>query len=372
MSIFGSPPSANDALALVGRLNRGILFDEEWEGALSALATYVGADSAAYVIRDRRRNQFILYNGGLLPAELGNDYQVRFHEIDPALDRLEDAPIGSIYVDQLDFGTRNMAESDFYRHYLHPHGIESVMAMVVDRDEDNDWLIGFQRVRGRPLFDVANAVALRGLLAHLQTAFRLKHKLRELQHAQAWQQVAMNRLALPIMMVDDRLRVLSANWAGERWLAESDNPLTGTTAHPDLHQMIGRACGAAHPGQIGTFTAQGDNDRQGLMIAMPLPSLENKATDLLRPCALLIGIGCAPEVGPNDTLLRNLFSLTRSEIALAERLANGLTLTEASEQAGVARETIRTHLKSVLRKTGTRRQSELTALLTGLSMVRMS
>lgn len=69
---------------------------------------------------------------------------------------------------------------------------------------------------------------------------------------------------------------------------------------------------------------------------------------------------------------KNKISLTQSEIALAKRLANGLTLTEVSEQAGVARETIRTHLKSVLRKTGTRRQSELTALLTGLSMVRTS
>ena len=371
MGIFRSPPSAHDALALVGLLNRGILISDEWEDALRALAAYVGADFAVYAIRDRRRNDLILYDGGILSAAVGEVYQSRFQQIDPARNRLENAPVGSIYVDQLDFGTRNMAESDFYTDFLHPHGIESIMAMVVDRDEEADWLVGFQRVRGRPLFDVANAVALRGLLAHLQIAFRLKHKVRELQQARAWSQVTIDKVAFPMVMVDERMRILGCNHAGERWLADPGNPLSASVPHASLRLAVRQACGhEEEPAKVATFSYPSrDADRQGLMVALPLPAPESGPPDMRRPCVLLMGIGCQESVAPSDTLLRDLFSLTRSEIALAEKLANGMTLTEASEVAGVGRETVRTHLKSVLRKTGTRRQSELTALLTGLSMV---
>ena len=83
----------------------------------------------------------------------------------------------------------------------------------------------------------------------------------------------------------------------------------------------------------------------------------------------LIGVGLLDSV-PAEDLLRTLFGLTRAEIALTEKLANGQTLTEAAEAARISRETARTHLKSILRKTGTRRQSELTALLAGLTVVR--
>ena len=371
MGIFRSPPSAHDALALVGRLNRGILIDEEWEGALRALAAYVGADFAAHAIRDRRRNDLIIYDGGLLPAAVGEVYQSRFQHLDPARIRLENAPVGSIYVDQLDFGTRNMAESAFYQDFLHPHGIESVMAMVVDRNDDADWLVGLQRVRGRPLFDVANAVALRGLLTHLQTAFRLKHKVRELQQAQAWSQVTIDKVAFPMVMVDERMRILGCNHAGERWLADPGNPLSASVPHASLRMAVRQACGHEEASaRVATFSyAARDTDRHGLMVALPLPAPQIGPPEMRRPCVLLMGIGSQEAIPRSDTLLRDLFSLTRSEIALAEKLANGMTLTEASEVAGVGRETVRTHLKSVLRKTGTRRQSELTALLTGLSMV---
>ena len=369
MGSFLSPPSAHDALALIGQLNRGVLIDEEWEGALRALATYVGADFAAHAVRDRRRNDMIIYDGGLLPAAVGEVYQSRFQHLDPARARLENAPVGAIYVDQLDFGTRNMAESEFYKDFLYPHGIESIMAMVVDRSDEADWLVGFQRVRGRPLFDVANAVALRGLLPHLQTAFRLKHKVRELQQAQAWSQVTIDKVAFPMVMLDDRMRILGCNHAGERWLAIPGNPLSASAPHASLQLAVRQACGHEHtPAKVATFTyAARDAERHGLMIALPLPQVG--AADMRRPCVLIMGIGSQEAIAPGDTLLRDLFSLTRSEIALAEKLANGMTLAEASEVAGVGRETVRTHLKSVLRKTGTRRQSELTALLAGLSMV---
>lgn len=364
--------SADDALALVGRLHRGILSHSEWEGALRALAAYVGADFAVSCVWDKRRDDIIIYDGGTLNEAASASYQSHYQHIDPARSRLLDAPVGSIYVDQLDLGTQGIAESPFYGEFLYVHGIESVMAMMVDRSEDLDWVVGFQRVLGRPLFDVENAVALRGVLSHLQTAIRLKHTMRELQHAHAWSRVTLNKVAFPLIMVDDRLRVVSSNASGDQWLAQPDNPLLAQVPDAALYAAISQACGSEHaPAVAATFasTLPDAEGRHGTLLALPVAAPEGHLQELRRPCVLLVGVGLQPNLGPSEILMRDLFSLTRSEIALASKLANGLTLTEAAELAGIGRETARTHLKSVLRKTATRRQSELTALLAGLSML---
>ena len=101
-----------------------------------------------------------------------------------------------------------------------------------------------------------------------------------------------------------------------------------------------------------------------------MPAQDHTSLDLKQPCALIAGIGLQTQALPSEDLLRTLFNLTRAEIALAAKLASGQTLTEAAEVTCTSRETARTHLKSILPKTGTRRQSELTALLTGLTLMR--
>lgn len=60
-----------------------------------------------------------------------------------------------------------------------------------------------------------------------------------------------------------------------------------------------------------------------------------------------------------------LYGLTNAEARLACALSQGEALGELSRRWDISRETLRTHLKRVLGKTGTSRQSELVRLLTG-------
>lgn len=66
-------------------------------------------------------------------------------------------------------------------------------------------------------------------------------------------------------------------------------------------------------------------------------------------------------------LLSTFFGLTEKEAALAMHLGGGGTLASYSESQFVSQNTARTQLKSVFRKTGVKRQSELVALLNRLS-----
>ena len=60
--------------------------------------------------------------------------------------------------------------------------------------------------------------------------------------------------------------------------------------------------------------------------------------------------------------------LLKREAKLAEALLNGSTLAEFAKDREVSKQTLRNQLVGLMRKTGTRRQSELVSLLTRLSL----
>ncbi len=66
---------------------------------------------------------------------------------------------------------------------------------------------------------------------------------------------------------------------------------------------------------------------------------------------------------PSASLLHALFDLTPTEARLATDLASGLTLAESAARHGVTVKSARTYLERIFRKTGTRQQSQLVAML---------
>lgn len=67
------------------------------------------------------------------------------------------------------------------------------------------------------------------------------------------------------------------------------------------------------------------------------------------------------------TLIHSLFDLTPAEIAVAQSIAAGLSVTQIAATTGRSIDTIRTQLKSAMLKTGSTRQIELALLVRQLS-----
>jgi len=80
-----------------------------------------------------------------------------------------------------------------------------------------------------------------------------------------------------------------------------------------------------------------------------------------------------PQHAVSDTLLADLYGLTRAERQIASLLTQEGSVTVAAKVRGVSPSTARTHLRSLLRKTGARRQVDLVQRLsTGLGgMIRL-
>lgn len=96
-----------------------------------------------------------------------------------------------------------------------------------------------------------------------------------------------------------------------------------------------------------------------LIEAMPVTSASNDIFDGYR--ALLVVSDLSRASMTNAALLSLVFGLTSAEARLAAAICEGQDLTAASATFGVSRETLRSQLKTVFAKTGSRRQAELVA-----------
>jgi DNA-binding CsgD family transcriptional regulator len=81
---------------------------------------------------------------------------------------------------------------------------------------------------------------------------------------------------------------------------------------------------------------------------------------------LLIVTPLTSPQAPSSEVLNGLFDLSPAEARTARALVEGKSVDDVALANGLSRETIRTQLKSVLSKTGMRRQSELVGLLAGI------
>jgi DNA-binding CsgD family transcriptional regulator len=107
-------------------------------------------------------------------------------------------------------------------------------------------------------------------------------------------------------------------------------------------------------------------DMTPAMILHILP-VRRTARDIFARSAAILVATPVGEVGPPDLrVISGLFDLTASEAKVAREIAIGTAVDAIAVKLNISRETVRTYLKQIFAKTGTSRQAQLTALLSGL------
>jgi len=101
--------------------------------------------------------------------------------------------------------------------------------------------------------------------------------------------------------------------------------------------------------------------RQPLLLTVA-PFLPPRGRPVLSPCAIVMVADPESRRLSRD-LLRQLFDLTPAEASVAQALARGEALDDIAAELAVTLATVKSHLQRLFRKTGTRRQGELVAML---------
>lgn len=234
-----------------------------------------------------------------------------------------------------------------------------------------DWFIfNFPREIARGPVEPEIIARLDALRPHLARASLLSARLQMEQARVASETLAL--IGLPALVFSAEGKVLAANAAIQnlpdyiRWRASDRMSLCDLEADMQLRRAVTTISADSHA-TVRSFALRG-KDGAAAMVAHVIP-VRGAAKDIFAMCSSVMTLTpvTAPHAPPIE-LIRSLFDLTPSEARVARHLATGETLDEIAAGAGVTRNTVRAQLRSVLEKTGCRRQAEIVVLLGGVAL----
>src|SRR4051812_9464254 len=107
-----------------------------------------------------------------------------------------------------------------------------------------------------------------------------------------------------------------------------------------------------------------------LMVGHVVPIRFSARDIFARSAAVFVLMPVAAPNSPPVELVMSLFDLTPAEARVARGLAAGKTVDDLAGDNGVSPNTVRVQVRGVLEKTGCQRQTDVVALLGGISAVR--
>ena len=183
-------------------------------------------------------------------------------------------------------------------------------------------------------------------------------------------------LGLPAMVLNEQGKVLAANPLIEaltsyiHWRAQDRVSLKDRAADQLLRDAIA-AIDVAGGASVRSFPVR-DTAAEAMMVAHVVP-IRLAARDIFVRCAAVLVLTpvTLPQAPPVE-LVQSLFDLTPAEARVARGLASGKTVDDIATDGGTSANTIRTHVRGVLEKTGCNRQVDIVALLTAISSTRLT
>ncbi|NJK90307.1 MAG: helix-turn-helix transcriptional regulator [Myxococcales bacterium] len=268
--------------------------------------------------------------------------------------------------------TDDLEKTSFYEIYLksgeYVHGLNVWLEAVMPESP----FLMLMRTRASGSFGRDRAMTLEQVSAHLVNALRIRRHLFSLNDGHSTLLAAIESTATPLLVVDTNLRVRMLSRPARDLLAATDtlslanDQLVASTAEAQakLHAAISKA---SEPSAL-------DDELQVVMLRSDglFPTLRLKAIPLPRalratpsgvPRCLLVVEAALADRDTSEASIRRRFSLTPAESRVASLLASGMTAKQIGQQLQVSAETVRTHLKRIFVKTGTKRQAELVVRL---------
>ena len=363
-------PASSDAL--VGRLYDAVMAPNGFQQFIEALCSAFQLLSAVMLTRhDETQEVKGLWLYGMSHESFAS-YVLDYARDDILAHHLMAVPIASFYASNLDIPhPERFPESRFYQEWVLPHGLAYAAGSIVLRE--GAWLtqIFVQRAPEHPPFTREEMRRLDQLVPHIQRAMQMRQRFAELQLGQNFLASSLDLLAMPTLLFDEYGRVVHANrnagkllegrsalWLENGHLFTRDEAVT-RSINLEVSNAIRASRGiSADPCTTVPLARRG---RAPLVIMIAPVQFNSRSPG--QGAALLFAFD--PEIAPavGVDVVRALFGLSEAEARLAVALGSGKSLEDAAQDRGTSIHTIRTQLKSIFNKTGTKRQADLVVLL---------
>ncbi len=339
---------------------------DAWPAALDAVADFVGAVGAAYIVFDKKTGRVERASFVGPSAELKAEYVNHYASLDPFSPLvLSVADEGWMALSEA-ISPAELRRDEWYQDFVvNKAGVEDIIGARLFGDASSTVVFGVHREAGKGPFPPACIAGLTELLQPLRMAARVDNELRQAGWKASIASQALDQLASGMIIADDNRRVVETNRVAERILRRDDGLV--------IRGMRLKALRAADDAKLGSLLAAVAADTQvGASIrrtligragsraayALTISRIPKDLAPYARPLAMiLLADPDAVVAEPQD--LVELFRLSPAESRLAAALMRGKKLRDVSTEFGVQVTTLRTQLSSTLKKLKAKTQADL-------------
>jgi len=351
---------------LVGSIYDAALNSSCWQTFLDAYVAAIKARCASAILNTRRHNRPTSFYCSNWPSREAHSPAKQRTLDDWHRTVANDRPEGAIWtIDVFDeppaaaFGGGGL-----------PGDFRYGLAAVFLRAPDGPSLLVSARSGQDGPFQPPAADLLRSLIPHLRRAALVERELSALRRRLALFSVYLDRHPYPFLLTDAHTRVVYANAAAAEIAALHDG-LAITSGHLLLMSNGNqtsflnalREVAAGQGAALYWLCAERPSRKPPYrLLLMPVPDSAEMASGFPAVASvLIIDTEPGPELDP--TILRMLFGLTPTEARVTAKLGAGRSAEQIADEMGISLETVRTHIRRTLSKTGTGRQGELISLV---------
>jgi DNA-binding CsgD family transcriptional regulator len=352
---------------LADRLYEAALVPELWTETCETIALAAGSSTASIFTIDGSGNHRYVTTPNIADAfaEFVRS-EHRFNNVRPARG-MERFPFS--FAREIDIMSGQEFEDDpIRREFLLPYGMEWEAGWAFQEPTGHVVVISMMRAKGLTHFSDEQLARLNLLKPHLARAAYISSRLAFNEARSMTETLSM--LGLPAAVIGDGGQTIAMNpemedlsprirsGAGDRLVLE------GTGANALLEDAIEHYKAQASPAVQSLPMAGRDGAAPLILHLLPV---RRAARDIFSRSMAVLAVTQVGQVGPPDMrVLCGLFDLTPAEARVARGIAMAQTPEMIAAALGISLETVRSHLKKIMLKTGTARQAELVLLLSGL------
>jgi DNA-binding CsgD family transcriptional regulator len=358
-------------LHLMEQIYDSVADSSRWRAFLEAFVHAVGGHLGSLAIRDSTQSEFAAVCWYGWSEQTVQEYNDRYSTTDPWRTVTGTWPEGSVGTDS-DLCSREVIEaSPVYRDIYEPQNAIYGLGGTILVTEAGRSVITVARGREKGPFGEWEKATLLALLPHLKRAALLHGELGSLRRQLATFTDHLNRYSHGYFITDTHGRVLYANAAGREAIAVADGlalkdgrlVIASRAEDATLRRELSRIT-TWRPHQLQRLVIPRPSDRKPYrLILMPVQASGAIPMGVSVPAAGILLVDSDSRAEPDVEALCALFSFTPAEARVVGKLALGRSVEEIAAEAGLCTETVRTHLKRALAKSGTERQGELISLV---------
>jgi DNA-binding CsgD family transcriptional regulator len=353
---------------LVDRIYESAFVPELWPGVLSELAEIINAPLGSLIIFSR---EGIRWRASLGANEQRMQRMVneRWLERGQFAARLFGARHAGFFTENDVFTSDELDIEPLYRDFMRPNGFGWGAGTVLPLPTGEKIFLALNRLYERGPVEPVLVQQLDALRPHLARSIVISARLQLERARSASETLAL--IGLAVLVLDAKGKVLAANPLVEaltgyvQWRAGDRVSLQDRAADRLLREAVTAIDLEGSP-RVRSFPVR-DARAEAMMVAHVIP-IRLSARDIFIRCAaaLVLTPVTVPQAPPVE-LIQSLFDLTPAEARVARSLASGKTVDDIATDGGTSANTIRTHVRGVLEKTGCNRQVDIVALLTAIS-----